>query len=443
MRFRVALSFPGERRGFVEEVAACLSAHFGKSRVLYDMYFEAEFARPNLDVYLQNLYRNESELIAVFLCKEYTEKDWCGLEWRALKDLIKVRKGDQLMLFRFDDAEVSGIFGTDGYISIRNRSPAQIASLILQRLGVQPKANSSIAELLRSLSARIDAVPDAVVKAFAISNDSERNNAVKSSMNELAFDFWPVFSYLERHWPADGVELVKRRLSLVEDMAINCAQHDIPEYEGGRIQASAGSPPSVGARLTAELVVVSRLFSMSLREWAKDVERAEASPTKSLNSEHSTAIADHSLHLDFDESRDVINHPGGGVEICVVLRNTGKQRAKRVHVKIESLIPLSNINLAKPYSNQFTAHELTLNRVRQGLSMPPSDIAVVRVMSASRDDAWMYIEGYDEHGEVKAFKTPKADYELRIIAVSHDGGSGHCKLRITIGEDGWFTVQSV
>ena len=67
-RFKVALSFPGERRGFVEKVASLLASCIGKERVLYDKYYEAEFARPNLDTYLLNLYHDESELIAVFLC---------------------------------------------------------------------------------------------------------------------------------------------------------------------------------------------------------------------------------------------------------------------------------------------------------------------------------------------------------------------------------------
>ena len=52
----------------MEKVASLLASCIGKERVLYDKYYEAEFARPNLDTYLLNLYHDESELIAVFLC---------------------------------------------------------------------------------------------------------------------------------------------------------------------------------------------------------------------------------------------------------------------------------------------------------------------------------------------------------------------------------------
>ena len=43
-RFLVALSFPGEHREFVANVAHLLSRELGQQRVLYDKFHEAEFA---------------------------------------------------------------------------------------------------------------------------------------------------------------------------------------------------------------------------------------------------------------------------------------------------------------------------------------------------------------------------------------------------------------
>lgn len=132
-RFKIALSFPGEQRGFVEQVAVRLADQVGRDRVLYDKYYEAEFARPDLDTYLQRLYHDESELIAVFLCADYERKDWCGLEWRAIRNLIKKRQASTVMPLRFDDTAIPGLFSTDGYVWIGGRSPEEIADLILQR----------------------------------------------------------------------------------------------------------------------------------------------------------------------------------------------------------------------------------------------------------------------------------------------------------------------
>ena len=135
-RFRIALSFPGEYRDFVKTVATHLAAALGSERILYDEYYEAEFARPNLDTYLQALYHDESELIVMFLCAEYEDKEWCGLEWRAIRDLIKKRNSASVMPCRFDDTEIPGLFSTDGYVWIGDRQPQEIAQVILQRLSL-------------------------------------------------------------------------------------------------------------------------------------------------------------------------------------------------------------------------------------------------------------------------------------------------------------------
>jgi hypothetical protein len=156
-RFLVALSFPGEHRQFVASVAEQLSLHLGRDRILYDKYYEAEFARPNLDTHLQRLYHDESLLVVVFLCADYERKEWPGLEWRAIRDLLKKKQDLSIMLVRMDDANVAGVFSIDGYVSAEGRTPPQIADLILERLQVlKPEkqtthsADSSLAESHRS-----------------------------------------------------------------------------------------------------------------------------------------------------------------------------------------------------------------------------------------------------------------------------------------------------
>jgi len=132
-RFKIALSFPGERRDFVEKIAKILCRKFAKNEIFYDKHFEAELARPDLDTYLQDIYHHQSELIVVFLCEEYEKKEWCGLEWRAIRDLIKQRKTSDIMPIRFDLTHIAGLFSIDGYIEIDKRSPEEIAELIFKR----------------------------------------------------------------------------------------------------------------------------------------------------------------------------------------------------------------------------------------------------------------------------------------------------------------------
>lgn len=133
-RFDVALSFPGETRPFVSKVDEYLSQALGATRVFYDQRFEAELARPNLDTHLQNIYHNDCEVVAVFLCEDYERKEWCGLEWRAVRDLIKAKQDTAIMLFRFDDTPIAGLFSIDGYVAIGSRGPEDVAQLILRRV---------------------------------------------------------------------------------------------------------------------------------------------------------------------------------------------------------------------------------------------------------------------------------------------------------------------
>jgi TIR domain len=132
--FQVAMSFPGERRPYVAATVDKLREHLGPDAVFYDHDYQAQLARPNLDTQLQDIYRNRSSLVVVFLCEKYTEKQWCGLEWRAIRDMIKFKQDDQVMFVRFDDAAVDGVLSIDGYIDARCHSPNDLAGFVLTRL---------------------------------------------------------------------------------------------------------------------------------------------------------------------------------------------------------------------------------------------------------------------------------------------------------------------
>jgi len=130
-RFGVALSFPGEKRAYVSRVASALQA---RTSVFYDADHEAQLARLDLDLYLQDIYRNQAELLVVFLCEDYSRNEWCSLEWRAIRNLIKMGERDRIMLMRFDDAIVEGLFSHDGCVDLRKHTPEEAADLICQRL---------------------------------------------------------------------------------------------------------------------------------------------------------------------------------------------------------------------------------------------------------------------------------------------------------------------
>lgn len=138
LKFRVAMSFPGEKRAFVSQVVEALRPELPPDSIFYDFDYQAQLARPNLDSLLVDIYRNRSDLVVVYLSEEYAQKEWCGLEWRSIRDLIKAKKDDQLMYFRFDDASIDGVLSIDGYVDARKQTPIEVAGMIIQRLSFIP-----------------------------------------------------------------------------------------------------------------------------------------------------------------------------------------------------------------------------------------------------------------------------------------------------------------
>ena len=132
-QFDVALSFPGEARGLVESVAAELEGLIGPNAYFYDNNYVSQLARPSLDTFLQGIYRDRSKLIVVFLSTDYQRKDWCGIEFRAIRDIIVERDHQRIMFIRTDDGDVDGVFATDGYLDARKFTPARIADFIHER----------------------------------------------------------------------------------------------------------------------------------------------------------------------------------------------------------------------------------------------------------------------------------------------------------------------
>ena len=172
-RFRVALSFPGEYDDRVRAIAERLAVRFGQNRVLYDKFYDAEFARPDLDVYLPDLYRTQSDLIVVFLCPEYAKKRWCRLEWRAVRQLIGSTDSSRIMFLSFGDPgdlTEMGILPGDGFIDIAKLSAEAVEAKIGARLGLplpkpRPPGRLRVAILLGH--SRKEPLPEAAEMATA------------------------------------------------------------------------------------------------------------------------------------------------------------------------------------------------------------------------------------------------------------------------------------
>ncbi|MEI6110593.1 MAG: hypothetical protein WCP63_02805 [Cyanobium sp. ELA712] len=85
-RFAVGFSYSGEGRALVAPLAEELARRCGRQRVLFDRFHKAELARPDLDLYLPRLYRDDTELIVVLLSPTIQTSAgaaWSGAEFAS------------------------------------------------------------------------------------------------------------------------------------------------------------------------------------------------------------------------------------------------------------------------------------------------------------------------------------------------------------------------
>jgi hypothetical protein len=140
--FDVALSFPGETRPLVEQIVQELERRLGPNAYFYDKNYISQLAQPSLDTLLQGVY-GRARLDVVFLNSDYQAKDWCGVEFRAIREIMLRRENARIMLVRTDGGDVEGVFKTDGYVDARKFKPAEIADFISQRLDLLRTKNAA------------------------------------------------------------------------------------------------------------------------------------------------------------------------------------------------------------------------------------------------------------------------------------------------------------
>jgi hypothetical protein len=156
--FHVALSFAGEQRAYVREVADALVAD--GVRVFFDEHQEATLWGKDLFEHLDYVYGRAADYCVVFISKEYAEKIWPNHERRAAQARALDSHGEYILPARFDDTELPGMRGTVHYVDLTNRSPSELASLIQEKIGDARRSNFYPSEPDRLLDELNVADPD-------------------------------------------------------------------------------------------------------------------------------------------------------------------------------------------------------------------------------------------------------------------------------------------
>jgi hypothetical protein len=128
------LSFPGEHRDFVLQVAEVLAETLSRDRVFYDRWHEVELLGAGGDLKLQSMYES-ADLVVPFFSQHY-DKPGGSMEWETIRGiLLNRRKDDAVVPVHLDDTEIAGWSAVNFGIQLDGRTSQQIADVILQALG--------------------------------------------------------------------------------------------------------------------------------------------------------------------------------------------------------------------------------------------------------------------------------------------------------------------
>ncbi|TPN83937.1 toll/interleukin-1 receptor domain-containing protein [Aquimarina algicola] len=130
--YDVALSFAGENRAYVEEVANSLKSRGIK--VFYDLFEETNLWGKNLYEYLSEIYQNRARYTVMFISGFYNQKLWTNHERVSMQARAFQESREYILPARFDDTEIPGILKTVGYIDLQNKTPDEFAGLIEKKL---------------------------------------------------------------------------------------------------------------------------------------------------------------------------------------------------------------------------------------------------------------------------------------------------------------------
>ncbi len=136
--YDVCLSFAGEDRKYVEEVANYLRAR--EVVVFYDKYEEVTLWGKDLYVHLDQVYRERARYCVLFASEHYARKLWTSHERQSAQARAFAENQEYILPARFDDTPVPGLRPTVGYIDLRERSPDEFARLVLEKLGDEGSA---------------------------------------------------------------------------------------------------------------------------------------------------------------------------------------------------------------------------------------------------------------------------------------------------------------
>jgi len=131
--YDVALSYAGEDRSYVKQVASSLD--YRGIGVFYDEMKKAELWGEDLYDAFDQIYRSKSRLVLMFVSAHYAAKAWPNHERKSAQARDLEEDGPYILPVRIDDTEVPGLRPTVGFVDSRTTSLYELVDLVIAKLG--------------------------------------------------------------------------------------------------------------------------------------------------------------------------------------------------------------------------------------------------------------------------------------------------------------------
>lgn len=269
--FEIALSFAGEDREYVDQVANLLRNSGVK--VFYDRFEEANLWGKNLYDYLTEIYMDKALYTIMFISDDYSKKLWTGHERQAMQARAFQENQEYILPVRFDETPIPGVLPTTGYIDISSKSSEEFVEIIHKKLvnsgktvpsesvrksifttNSIPKVHPSISKIT-TISTLGDAVEGATVVAIADNNTTKSASSKSNGIAELTISTRRNYQLLVSHPDYPGA--IVQAWDSAEDLRITLASTD---NTGSVICTSTGYIPGLQGKLNPILDTSNRTY---------------------------------------------------------------------------------------------------------------------------------------------------------------------------------------
>ena len=204
--YDIALSFAGEQRPIVKNIADELQKH--DVSVFYDEFEKSKLWGKSLSKHFRQVYGAKTRYVVTFISKEYPLKNWTDFEFSIARDEANNRENEFILPVKIDDTKVFGLPSDVAYLDLSEVGingivesildklpkdandtkvfglPSDVAYLDLSEVGINGIAESILAKLPKDAN---DSKNDEQSVASKFFVDENRKNVLIKNGKELPY----------------------------------------------------------------------------------------------------------------------------------------------------------------------------------------------------------------------------------------------------------------